>query len=137
MTRRVIMRWFVNRSSGAYEMYSFSPLVILTSGSLPRRPMRMSLDRSEERAAVDEKAYKVHVRGGKVMWCKKNAREQGRRVAGGGGRTWSPSSGCVSRGCDGVGARCLPLATCLNKPLQYPVNHHSQDYRKTLYFRHV
>jgi hypothetical protein len=31
----------------------------------------------------------------------------------------------------------LPLATCLNKPLQYPVNHHSQDYRKTLYFRHV
>jgi hypothetical protein len=31
----------------------------------------------------------------------------------------------------------LPLATCLNKPLQYPFNHHSQDYRKTLRFRHV
>lgn len=32
---------------------------------------------------------------------------------------------------------CLPSATCLNCLLQYPVNHHSQDIGKTLYFRHV
>jgi hypothetical protein len=38
-------------------MYSFSLFVIRTSGSLPRRPMRTSLDKSEERAAVYEKAY--------------------------------------------------------------------------------
>jgi hypothetical protein len=43
-------------------MYSFSFFVIRTSGSLPRRPMRMSLDTSEERAAVEEKAYIVYVR---------------------------------------------------------------------------
>lgn len=52
----------VNRRSGAYEMYSFSLFVIRTSGSLPRRPMRTSLDKSEERAAEDEKAYIVYVR---------------------------------------------------------------------------
>jgi hypothetical protein len=52
----------VNRSSGAYEMYSLSFFVIRTSGSLPRRPTRMSLDTSEERAAVEEKAYIVYVR---------------------------------------------------------------------------
>ena len=43
-------------------MYSLSFFVIRTSGSLPRWPMRMSLDTSEERAAVDEKAYIVNMR---------------------------------------------------------------------------
>ena len=49
--------------------------------------MRMSLDKSEERVAVEEKAYKVYVRRWRSVRCEKNAREQGRRVAGGGGRT--------------------------------------------------
>jgi hypothetical protein len=52
----------VIRRSGAYETYSFSFFVIRTSGSRPRRPMRKTLDKSEERAAVDEKAYIVYVR---------------------------------------------------------------------------
>lgn len=42
--------------SGAYAMYSFSPFVIRTSGSLPRRPTRMILETSEERKGVVEKA---------------------------------------------------------------------------------
>ncbi len=38
-------------------MYSFSVFFdTRTSGSLPRRPTRITLDTSEERAAVDEKA---------------------------------------------------------------------------------
>lgn len=50
--------------------------------------MRMSLDTSEERAAVEEKAYIVYVRTWRSDVEKgKDPREQGRRVAGGGGRT--------------------------------------------------
>jgi len=49
--------------------------------------MRTSLDKSEERAAVDEKAYIVYVRTWRSVVSIKNAREQGWRVAGGGGRT--------------------------------------------------
>jgi hypothetical protein len=43
-------------SNSAYEMYSFSAFVTRTSGSLPRRPTRMTLDTSTERDGVDEKA---------------------------------------------------------------------------------
>lgn len=40
-----------------YETYSLSFFVVRTSGSLPKRPMRTSLARSEERDADEEKAY--------------------------------------------------------------------------------
>lgn len=36
--------------------YSLSLFVVFTSGSLPRRPMRISLETSEERAVVVENA---------------------------------------------------------------------------------
>ena len=42
--------------SGTYETYSLSFFVVRTSGSLPRRPTRMSLATSVEREGVDEKA---------------------------------------------------------------------------------
>jgi hypothetical protein len=45
--------------------------------------MRTSLDKSEERAAVEEKAYS-RCEYVKVLWSRKNAREQSRRVAGDG-----------------------------------------------------
>jgi hypothetical protein len=45
------------REQRAYVTYSLSPLFeVRTSGSLPRRPMRMSLDTSDERAGVVENA---------------------------------------------------------------------------------
>lgn len=88
----------MNRSCGAYEMNSFSFFVTRTSGSLPRRPIRTTLDKSEERAAVEEKAYIIDVMTlEKCCGEKKNPREQSQRVAGGGGRTWTRSSRKVSR----------------------------------------
>lgn len=38
------------------ETYSLSFLVVRSSGSLPRRPTRVSFERSYDRAAVDENA---------------------------------------------------------------------------------
>ena len=60
---------------GAYETYSFSPFVIRSSGSLPRRPTRMSLDTSEERKEVDEKACKKGVR--EELCCGKSGYRRG------------------------------------------------------------
>jgi hypothetical protein len=44
------------REQIAYVTYSLSLFVIRTSGSLPMRPMRMSLDKSDERDGVVENA---------------------------------------------------------------------------------
>jgi len=44
------------RTYNTHETYSLSVLVVRTSGSLPSRPMRMSLDTSYERVDVVEKA---------------------------------------------------------------------------------
>lgn len=42
--------------NNAYETNSLSPLDMRTSGSLPRRPTRMTLDTSAKREGVIEKA---------------------------------------------------------------------------------
>jgi len=42
-----------------YEMYSFSFFVTRTSGSLPKRPIRVSFATSELRVALDENALKI------------------------------------------------------------------------------
>lgn len=41
---------------GTYDTYSFSDLVVRTSGSRPRRPTRITFATSDARAADDEKA---------------------------------------------------------------------------------
>jgi len=74
----------VSRSSGAYETYSFSLFVIRTSGSLPRRPMRMSLAKSEEQRAVDEKPCGGRENVEKNWRIERHARERVWRAAGGG-----------------------------------------------------
>jgi hypothetical protein len=56
---RSICQHFERAENGAYETYSFSLFVIRTSGSLPRRPIRMSLETSDERDTVEENAYGV------------------------------------------------------------------------------
>lgn len=59
-----------NNSGNAYdthETYSLSVLVVRTSGSLPSRPIRVSLETSYERVEVVEKVFGKFCQHGSIL----------------------------------------------------------------------
>ncbi len=98
----------------AYETYSLSFLAVRTSGSLPRRPTRMSLHTSDERDAVVDSARRLIGIDTRLMLRESKENMTVRGIVTGSARGFIYSRGCASPQPHARTDECsIPLITIL------------------------